>query len=198
MNRLQIVRGAFLIVVGAIGLFVVYSILKRPEASTPLLTVTLRPMPTPEPSTPTPATISVYASGAVRKPDVYNLPTGSNVKDLIAAAGGATADADLDRINLALRLSDQMQIYVPRKGEAVPPPASGGSTPGSTGALVNINTATVEQLDTLPGIGPSLAQAIIDYRAQNGPFKKIEDINNVKGIGDVLFAKIKDKITVGP
>ena len=176
----------------------IYSILKRPEASIPVLTTTPRPLPTALPITPTPSLLGVYVIGAVNKPDVYDLPIGANVKDAIAAAGGATAEADLDRINLALRLTDQMQVRVPRKGEVVPPFPGGDSTPGSNGVLININTATLEQLDALPGIGLSYAQAIIDYRIQNGAFKTIEDIKNVKHIGDSVFAKIKDRITVGP
>jgi competence protein ComEA len=197
MNRLQIARTAFLIVVGLVFLFIVFTVLKRPEPTSPPIIVTLRPLPTTEPATPTPSTINVYVSGAVNKPDVYVLPLNSLVKDAIAAAGGATPEADLDHINLAARLSDQMQVYVPRKGEAVPPP-SGGATPGAPGALININTATAEQLDSLPGIGPSIAQAIVDYRTKNGPFKTIEAIKDVPRIGDSLFAKIKDMITVGP
>ncbi len=197
MNRLQIVRTAFLLIVGAIVLWVIYTILKRPDPSLAPITVTLQPRPTLDPATPTPATINVYVSGAVNKPDVYALSLGSLVKDAMAIAGGATAEADLDHINLALKLSDQMQVYVPRKGEAVPTPRSSGGSSTLT-SPININTASAEELDVLPGIGPSLAKTIIDYRTTNGPFKTIEDINNVKGIGDALFAKIKDSITVGP
>ncbi len=196
MSRIQITRVAFLFVVGLIVFFVIYTILKRPEPTSAPLVITLQPRPSAEPASPTPATINVYVSGAVDQPDVYALPLNSIVKDAIAAAGGATAEADLDRINLALRLSDQMQIYVPRQGEAVPAPNQ-PATPAAS-APININTATVEELDKLPGIGPSIGKAIIDYRTQNGPFKTIEEINNVKGIGDALFAKIKDSITVGP
>ena len=197
MSRLQLARTAFLAVVGVIGLFIVYTVLKRPEPGPALMTITLQPRPTLNPATPTPATINVYVSGAVNRPEVYTLPLGSLVKDAVAKAGGASAEADLDHINLALRLTDQMQVYVPRQGEAVATPkaASGAAT---LSAPININTATAEELDRLPGIGPSIAQAIIDYRTQNGPFKTIEGINEVKGIGDALFAKIKGSITVGP
>ena len=197
MNRLQVVRTAFLAVVGVIGLFIVYTVLKRPDPGPALMTITLQPRPTLDPATPTPALINVYVSGAVNKPDVYTLPPGSLVKDAVAKASGATAEADLDHVNLALKLSDQMQVYVPRKGEAVATPkASSGSA--TLSAPININTANLEELDQLPGIGPSLARTIIDYRTQNGPFKTIEAINDVKGIGDALFAKIKGSITVGP
>ena len=197
MNRLQVIRTAFLAVVGVIALFIVYTVLKRPDPGPALMTITLQPRPTLDPATPTPALINVYVSGAVNKPDVYVLPSGSLVKDAVAKASGATAEADLDHVNLALKLSDQMQVYVPRKGEAVATPkASSGSA--TLSAPININTANLEELDQLPGIGPSLARTIIDYRTQNGPFKTIEAINDVKGIGDALFAKIKGSITVGP
>jgi competence protein ComEA len=119
------------------------------------------------------------------------------VKDAITAAGGATDEADLDRINLATKLADQMQVYVPSQGEAAVP-VSSGSALGAATDKININTASAEELDKLPGIGPSLANAIIDYRTKNGPFQQIEDINDVKGIGDALFEKIKEQITVGP
>ncbi len=197
MSKQRIVQVVFLSVVGLIVLFVIYTILKRPESASPPLVITLQPRPTPEPATPTPATINVYVSGAVQNPDVYALPLSSIVKDAIAAAGGATADADLDRINLATKLADQMQVYVPHKGESAPPP-SNGSAPGAPTEKININTASAEELDKLPGIGPSIAKAIVDYRTKNGPFNKVEDINDVKGIGDALFEKIKDQITVGP
>jgi len=197
MSKQRIAQIAFLSVVGLVVLFVIYTILKRPEPTSPPLVITLQPRPTAIPPTPTPATINVYVTGEVNNPDVYALPLNAIVKDAVTAAGGATADADLDRINLATKLTDQMQVYVPRQGEAAPPP-SNGSTPNAPTEKININTANAEELDKLPGIGPSLAKAIIDYRTKNGPFNKIEDINDVKGIGDALFEKIKDQITVGP
>jgi competence protein ComEA len=196
MSKRRIAQAVFLSVVGLVVILVIYTILKRPEPASPPLVITLQPRPTAEPATPTPATISVYVSGAVYKPDVYVLSLNAIVKDAIAAAGGATAEADLDRINLASRLSDQMHVHVPRQGEASPTPDK--KSPATLSAPININTATLEELDKLPSIGPALAKVIVDYRTTNGPFKKIEDINNVKGIGDVLYAKIKDLITVGP
>ncbi len=197
MSKQRIAQVVFLSIAGLIVLFVIYTILKRPEPASPPLVITLQPRPTAESPTPTPATINVYVAGAVNKPDVYALPLNAIVKDAIAAAGGATADADLERVNLATRLVDQMEVHVPEKGEAAPPP-SNGSPPSASTELININTASAEELDKLPGIGPSIAKAIIDYRTKNGPFKQIEDINDVKGIGDALFEKIKDLITVGP
>ncbi len=197
MSKRRLAQVVFLSLVGIIAFVVIYVILKRPESSSPPLVITLQPRPTAEPATPTPATIEVYVSGAVNKPDVYTLPADAIVKDAIVAAGGATADADLDRINLAAHLADQMQVDVPRQGETAPSPPN-GSAPDSPTEKININTASVEELDKLPGIGPSIGKAIVDYRTKNGPFKQIADINAVKGIGDALFEKIKDQITVGP
>ncbi len=184
---------AALTIVVAMG-FVVF-LVSRPR-TVPVVIATPPPVVTPTTvPTPTPAPLRVYVTGAVRAPDVYRLPPGSIVKDAIAAAGGAADDADLERINLALELRDQQQLYVPRKGEAAPPvpPPSAPSTAGAD--MVNINTASVEELDALPGIGPAIAQRIVDYRAENGPFATIEDIMKVNGIGPATFARLKGRIT---
>jgi len=198
MDRLQRFRLPIMIGLVAVVGVVIFSVL-RPSPPQAAISVTLRPTQAdPAATTGTPATIQVYVSGAVKHPDVYTLPARCIVKDAMLAAGGPAEDADLDRINLAAPLSDGMQIHFPRKGEAAPAP--GGSGPGGAPASgpVNINTATLDQLDTLPGIGPSIGQSIIDYRTANGPFKTIEQIKDVKGIGDALFEKIKNSITVGP
>jgi competence protein ComEA len=177
--------------------------LRRPVSS-PVEVLPPDPTPSPAPTaTPTPSPVRVYVTGAVLHPDVYRLATGSIVKDAIEAAGGVTNDADMVRINLAQELQDQQQIYVPCVGEDEPPPpvAGGESTRSSGGAepagKININTALAEELDSLPGIGPAFAQRIIEYRDANGPFKSIEEITNVSGIGDATFQKIKDRINVG-
>jgi competence protein ComEA len=171
-------------------------------ACQPTAPIVVVPPPTPAPTvSPTAAPVRVYVSGSVVTPGVYTLPPRSLVDDALKAAGGATAEADLDRINLALEVRDQQQIHVPRKGEPAQPVAPGGAdrTPGSPVAKrVNINTATLAELDTLPKIGLTTAQRIIDYRAKNGPFKKIEDLKNVSGIGDATFEALKDLITVEP
>lgn len=139
--------------------------------------------------------LQVYVSGAVARPDVYELPGGSITKHALAAAGGPTEDADLDRINLAAPLVDASHVYIPRKGD---PGEAGGS--GATGALapvrLNVNTAELTQLDTLPGIGPATARAIIDYRIKHGPFPTIEALLDVPGIGDVTLSNIRDLVTV--
>ena len=139
--------------------------------------------------------IRVYVSGAVMHADVYELPSGSIVRDAVAAAGGATEDADLNQINMAKTLRDGEQVYVPRMGEALVPAPTGQAGAAASG-LININTATQAELETLPGIGPALAARIIAYREANGPFPNIEAIQNVPGIGPSTFEEIKDLITV--
>jgi len=193
-------RGYILIVLlNLVVLGGMFFFLRRPEPK-PIFILTPEPTATPLP-TPTPRPLCVYVSGAVAHPNVYELLSGSIVKDAIEAAGGPTDEADLNSINLARRVHDEEQIYVPREGEESPPvsPPSGSSLPLSSsqgGGKVNINTATAAELDTLPGVGPSIAQRIIDYRTTNGPFKSIEDIKDVRGIGDATFEEMKDKITV--
>ena len=203
---LELNRGFILVTLVNLALVGGLFVWLRQPASAPIEIVTpdLTPSPTIEP-TDTPAPLRVYITGAVLKPDVYRLDAGSIVKDAIQAAGGASEDADLVHINLAQELYDQQQVHVPRTGEAnAPPPVTGGGTPAlsrgsvtATAAKININIATLEELDALPGIGPVFAQRIIDYREANGPFKSIEEIVRVDGIGDATFAKLKDQITVG-
>jgi competence protein ComEA len=180
-----------LVVGGAIGYFSPHS-----QSNTPIVVSTPLPDPTSLPAS-TPASIRVHVSGAVRQPDVYELPAGSIVKDAVEAAGGPTGDANLDGVNLAVELRDQQQVYVPRWGETNPiVPAVGGG--GAASGPININTATAAELETLPGIGTTMARNIIAYREANGPFETIEDIMDVPGIGEGKFEQIKDLITVGP
>jgi competence protein ComEA len=161
---------------------------------------TLDPEVSPASPSPTPSPLRVYISGAVASADVYQLPPGSIVKDALLAAGGAAADADLDRINLAAQVTDGQHVYVPHAGEAVPvvaPPGQPvpGSTAGGAAGRLNINTATAEELETLPGIGPSLAARIVAHREARGPFSVPEDITQVSGIGPATFEKIRELIT---
>lgn len=160
----------------------------------------------PAANTPTPAPVRIYISGAVAHADVYFLPAGSIIKDAVKAAGGLVTDADPERINMALELQDQQHIHVPHIGEENPPPPVEGrsaapvSAPvrgSATGSsLINLNTATPEDLDSLPGIGPAIAQRIIEYRESMGGFSSTEQIQQVSGIGPSTFAKISDFITV--
>ena len=159
--------------------------------------VQLRPAPTPEP-------IQVHVAGAVVRPGLYDLPEGSRVMDAIEAAGGFVAEADKNGINLAARLEDAQLLdvpfvsgYVAEEEQGFVVISEGTPSPLAGEELVNINTASLEELDTLPGIGPTTAQKIIDYREANGAFARIEDIVNVSGIGSATFEDIKDLITVG-
>jgi len=149
-------------------------------------------MPSPSP-TDSPAELAVYVTGAVANPGVYYLAEESRVQDALEAAGGPTANADLDRVNLAQRLRDEDQIYFPEVGEENPPVTRMG---GSGEGLININTASAAELETLPGIGPVLAGAIVDHREAHGPFSSIEEITNVQGIGQGVFGEIRELITV--
>jgi competence protein ComEA len=138
--------------------------------------------------TATPGLLTVYVSGAVATPGVYTLPVGSRVDAAVQAAGGLLPGAESNNINLAMQLTDGQQINVPGIVD----------TSHVNIGRVNINTATVEALDTLPGIGPTTAQAIVDYRLQHGPFQVIQDIQNVPGVGPATYALIQDYINVGP
>lgn len=142
--------------------------------------------------------IMVDVKGAVKNPGVYFARPGDRVIDVIEDAGGLLENADDHAINFAMKLTDEMVIYVPRKGEdyqgngGMAVVASGGKNDGK----VNLNRADRSELETLPGIGPSKAEAIIEYRETKGPFKTIEDLKLVSGVGEKTFEKLKDKITV--
>ncbi len=147
-----------------------------------------------------PVSINVYVTGAVLHSAVYALPQGSIVRDAMAAAGGATKDADLIAINLAAPLEDGEQVTVPAKSpdgaSTVVSSTSSASSTSTVHARISINRGTLADLDTLPGIGPVKAQAILDYRAQHGLFKRLEDLQNVKGIGTKTYEDLKSLITL--
>jgi len=175
-----------------LGLFVavlVWVVARNPSGQA----VTLRPAPTEQP-------IVVQIAGAVPRPGVYALAQGSRVQDAISAAGGFLADADKTGINLARAVVDGEQLEIPYADGASPVilDATPKAQSQSSAELVNVNTASPAELDTLPGIGPTTAQKIIDYREQNGPFLTKEDIINVSGIGPGTYERLKDLITVGP
>lgn len=149
--------------------------------------------------------IVVHITGEVKKEGVVYLKEGARVIDAIEEAGGETKEADLSQVNLAYILQDGQKIYIPNKNEKnseyITENIGNNVEENSTstreeGKKVNINTASIEELDQLPGIGPSIAQRIVDYRTEHGKFKTIEEIQDVKGIGDAKYDEIKDNITV--
>lgn len=145
-------------------------------------------------SAPRAAEALVHVVGAVRRAGVYRVAAGKRIEDAIRLAGGATAHADLQAINLAAKVADGQQVVVPRRGAA---PAGAPSTPGAAAsAPVNLNTATAEQLDTLDGVGPTTAQKILAFRQQHGGFSSVNDLTQIPGIGPKKLAALKTQVTV--
>ena len=154
--------------------------------------------------------IVVHIAGCIQKEGIYEMPENSRINDCIQLAGGLTEEADITNINLAEVIEDGIKIYIPQKGENSTQIGdndiqkskndlnmnAGTNLKLNEKNIVNINTASQTELETLPGIGPSIALKIVDYRYQNGKFKSIEDIKKVSGIGDSKFYKIKDLIKV--
>ena len=139
--------------------------------------------------------LAVYVTGAVNKPGVVMVPEGARVLDAVNAAGGVLPTADAEKVNMAQPVKDGQQVRIPEHSGAGN--SSGSGAGGKSGdGLININTADAKALDTLPGIGPAMAQRIIDYRETEGAFQSIEDLKKIKGIGDAKFSKLKDKICI--
>jgi len=169
------------------------------------------PAPAPA-SSPAPATATVYVAGQVRGPGLYAVAAGGRVADAITAAGGTTAEADVEVLNLAERVSDGERIYVPKKGETPPAVISTGGAPaagaaaggagagagkaGPAGEPVNLNTATAEQLDALPGVGPATSRAILAYRSSRGRFRSVTELLEVPGIGPAKLEALRPLVKV--
>ena len=149
-------------------------------------------------ASPSPAVVLVVdVAGWVRHPGVYEFEEGARVIDAIDAAGGARSGAMLDSLNLAAPLTDGSQILVPKQGcegGAPPPGATGGGA--APGGLINVNTAGATELEALPGVGEVIAQAIVDYRTENGPFTSVDQLLDVSGIGDATLENIRELVTV--
>jgi competence protein ComEA len=142
--------------------------------------------------------VVVHVAGAVRRPGVYRMRANARVDDAVGRAGGVTRRADLTQVNLAAQVEDGRQVLVPVRARTAA--AGGGSatagTPATPGVPLNINTATLEQLDELDGIGPTTAQAILDYREEQGGFGAVEELGEVPGIGDVRLASLREQVRV--
>lgn len=202
--RVRIIAGGVLLGVAVVMLIVTV----RGQLASESL-VTIAPLPV-----PTSGSVTVFVGGAVQRPGLYTLPQGERIDAALAAAGGLTAEADPEGLNRALRLRDEAQIVVPRKGEptatpprastapgtAAPTAASGAhlpATPAAEGPL-NVNSASAAELEGLPGVGPKLAQAIVEYRAEHGPFVGPAQLAEVRGISERLIGTWGEAITFGP
>lgn len=157
---------------------------------------TVTPSPSPSRSAVVPAQTGVYVhvAGAVHRAGLYRLDVGGRVADAVALAGGFADDADRDGVNLARTVTDGEQIVVPVVGAA--PEGHGPGASGTASALLDLNTATAEQLDTLPRVGPAMADRILAWRKENGRFTSVDDLLSVPGIGDKMLAAIRDLVRV--
>jgi competence protein ComEA len=143
--------------------------------------------------------VVVHVAGAVRDPGVYKLSSSARVDDAVARAGGPTRRADLGGLNLAAKVEDGRQVLVPERVRAGTPAAAGATataTAPAEGQPLNLNTATLEQLDTLSGIGPLTAQKILDFREERGGFGSIEELGEIPGIGDKRLASLREEVTL--
>lgn len=200
---------AALLLLGLVTAAVVGWSVLRPSAPPPELTLPQVSTTAVAPTSSTPEVstgVVVHAAGAVTRPGLYHLPVEARVADLLEAAGGLTAAADPGRVNLAAPLADGQRVYVVATGELAPPPvdgpAGGGPTEGGAdgsaedAAMVNVNTADATELESLPGVGPVTAEAIIAHREENGPFTSVDQLLDVNGIGDAKLAAMRDRVTL--
>jgi competence protein ComEA len=189
LSRGRAIAGALLLIAALFlgGRYLAGAGSAREVSATPAPAGELRAEPRPR--------LVVHVVGAVRRPGLYRLEDGARIADALRRAGGATRKADLSLVNLAAPISDGAQIVVPKRA----PPASAGAAPGDPGAAaptgpVHLNTATVEQLDELPGIGPVTAQKIIDYREQHGAFSSVDDLDAIPGIGPARLEQLRELV----
>lgn len=192
---LQTRRNALLVVGAALAVLLLGGQLLargRPRTA-PAAVPTAVPVAAPAPQ----PRIVVDVTGAVRRPGLYHLDDGARVADAVARAGGATAKADLESVNLAARVADGEQVAVPRRGAGVAAAVASAETAGSEAAAtgpVHLNSATAEQLDALPGVGPVTAQKIVAYRSEHGGFRSVDELDAISGIGPARLEQLRDLV----
>lgn len=208
--RLRVSFGGTVVIALVVAAVVVLMVALQPRAAEglPALETTAAPAPGGAPNSDFAGAeaprLLVHVLGEVEQPGVYELAAESRVVDAVSAAGGFTERADTGSMNLARKLTDGEQVYVTAVGETRPPaadtPVEGGSGSGagggSGGGLVNLNTATAAELETLPRIGPAMAQRILDYRTANGPFTSVDELTDVPGIGEATLDGLRELVTV--
>jgi competence protein ComEA len=180
-------------IVGALVVSLAVLLVRRPDAPRIVLqqpAAATRPVGSP----PVPERLVVHISGEVIAPGVYQLPVGARTEDALKAAGGATESGDIHRLNLAARLADGQQIVVPKRVSPMLTPAPDAVSP--TPGRLNVNIASVAELDRLPGVGPVTAQRIVAYREQHGPFTGIDQLRHANLVNAATFEKIKELIGV--
>lgn len=209
--RLRVSFGGTVVIALVVAAVVVLMVALQPRAAEglPTLETTADPAPGGAQNSDFAAAeaprLLVHVLGEVQQPGVYELAAESRVVDAVSAAGGFTERADTGSMNLARKLTDGEQVYVTAVGETRPPaadapvggiPGAGGAGGGSGGGLVNLNTATAAELETLPRIGPAMAQRILDYRTANGPFTSVDELTDVPGIGEATLEGLRELVTV--
>ncbi len=202
------IGGALLVLLAAVALVIAAVVLlTRGDEVAPVMIVAPDPTAAPE---QTPAILRVHVSGAVRAPGVYEMSDGDRVMDAIAAAGGVQPGADMASVNLARRVQDETQYHIALLGESSTLPAPSAASPATSSSarprpsegslrssLIDLNSATVQELETLPGIGPVMAGRIASHRDTNGPFPSVDDVESVPGIGPKTLESIRPLVTVG-
>ena len=191
----ELSRRRILVAAGCLALllFLGSKLLARPQTSAGLAPPAAAPTET---TSAAPTVVVVDIVGAVRRPGLYRLAQGARIADAVSRAGGATAKADLALINLAAPLADGEQVVVPKRGTAAlgAPAGAGSPTGASSAGPVHLSSATLEQLDSLPGIGPVTAQKILDYRQEHGAFTSVDELDAVPGIGPARLDELKDLV----
>jgi competence protein ComEA len=191
LSRRQLLAGA---AVALVLLILAGRLLLRPGASALVRVTPVAPTSTFAVAPAAAKAVVVDVVGAVRSPGLYRLSEGARVADALARAGGATPKAQLELVNLAAPISDGEQIVVPRRGAAAPVAGAAGAATGVPSGPVHLNTATLEQLDALPGVGPVTAQKILDYRQEHGAFGSVDELDAIPGIGQARLEQLRDLV----